>query len=148
MEPIFPHENTQEIISCLHNAAWQLAAGMGKQAVESLCDIDDNRYANAFDPAVVDYFADKARNQPAERLMWGAGRLQERLALGSLLRRIKAEEKAEKPDHAAALAQVKQLKKDQQELLKEIVKGETADLARLSKALKQTTGEFFAGKGE
>ena len=43
--------------------------------------------------------------------MWGAGRLQERLALGSLLRRIKAEEKAEKPDHAAALAQVKQLKR-------------------------------------
>lgn len=80
--------------------------------------------------------------------MWGAGRLQERLALGSLLRRIKAEEKAEKPDHAAALAQVKQLKKDQQELLKEIVKTETADLARLSRTLKQTTGEFFAGKGE
>lgn len=145
---IFPHENTQANLSALHTAAWQLAAGMGRQAVESLCGIDDNRYANAFDPAVVDYFADKARNQPPERLMWGTGRLQERLALGSLLRRIKAEETAEKPDHTAALAQVKQLKKDQQELLKEIVKNETADLARLSKALKQATGEFFAGKGE
>ena len=145
---IFPHENTQANLNALHTAAWQLAAGMGKQAVEKLCAIDDNHYANAFDPAVVDYFADKARNQPPERLMWGAGRLQERLALGSLLRRIKAEEKAEKPDHAAALAQVKQLKKDQQELLKEIVKTETADLARLSRTLKQTTGDFFAGKGE
>lgn len=140
---IFPHENTQANLDALHTAAWQLAAGMGKQAVASLCAIDDNRYANAFDPAVVDYFADRARNQPPERLMWGAGRLQERLALGSLLRRIKAEMSAEKPDYSAPLAQVKQLKKDQQELLKTLVKAETADLSRLNRELKQTLNEFF-----
>ncbi len=139
---IFPHENTQANLNALHTAAWQLAAGMGQQALDTLCTIDDNYYANAFDTQVVDYFAKMAREQPAERLMWGAGRLQERLALRGLLLAVKAQAGSKKPDYSGEIEQIQQLKKQQRDLLKEIVKQETEDLAQLGRMLKDTLEEY------
>ena len=139
---IFPHENTQANVQALHTAAWQLTAGMGEQAVDTLCEIDDNRYANAFDPQVVDYFADRARNQPAERLMWGAGRLQERLPLGELLNTIKAKNRVEGSDYKEEVQQLEQLEQQQLEVLKNILATEAEQLGQLTEALEKTLKDF------
>ena len=141
-EPIFPHENTQEIISCLHKAAWQLAAGDVRGALASLCQVDDNRYADNFDPEVVEYFAKMALDQPPERLMWGAGRLCPRLPLDGLIREIRRKKREKEKDFAPEIAWLQRLQKEQQRKLADQVREETALLVQLDKRLERLEEDF------
>lgn len=133
----FPHERQEANLDHLHRAAWQLAAGDPDAALDSLCCIDDNRYAAAFDPAVVEYFADRARSQPPERLMWGAGRLPERLPLRDMILQIRARAAAGGEDYGAEITALHELQKEGQRELEQILRAETADLQTLSKQLKK-----------
>lgn len=75
-EPIFSHEHGQNNIENLELSVEALENGNINQALdEYLYLIDNNWYAYDFDKDVYNYFTDYVLNQPAERLMWGAGRI-------------------------------------------------------------------------
>ncbi|MEG0381012.1 MAG: M28 family peptidase, partial [Kurthia sp.] len=75
-EVIFPHEHAQNNITNLSNAVTVLKAGKVTKALDdSLYLIDNNWYAYDFEKEVYDYFTNYVTDQPADRLMWGAGRI-------------------------------------------------------------------------
>ncbi len=75
-EPIFPHEHAQNNIESLSLAIEALEEGDVVTALDDyLWLVDNNWYAYHFDQDVYNYFTDYVLNQPAERLMWGAGRM-------------------------------------------------------------------------
>ena len=75
-EPIFPHEYAQNNIENLSLAIEALEDGDMMSALDDyLWLIDNNWYAYHFDQDVYDYFTGYVLNQPADRLMWGAGRI-------------------------------------------------------------------------
>ena len=75
-EPIFPHEHAQNNIENLNLAIEALEkANIDKALDDYLWLIDNNWYAYYFDQDVYNYFTDYVLKQPAERLMWGAGRI-------------------------------------------------------------------------
>ena len=74
-EVIFPHQYAQRNLTLLARAAEALTLGDQRGALEALAGIDANHYARFFSREVCRHFTDYALHQPAERLMWGAGRL-------------------------------------------------------------------------
>ncbi|MBS4224706.1 M28 family peptidase [Lederbergia citrea] len=75
-EPIFPHEHSQNNIENISLSIESLKKGDINTALdEYLWRIDNNWYAYDFDKEVFNYFTDYVLNQPADRLMWGAGRI-------------------------------------------------------------------------
>lgn len=134
---LFPHETVEASIHWLHQAAWQLAAGDVPAALGSLCRIDDNIYSFAFDRQVTEYFADRALNQPADRLMWGAGRLSQRLALGGLMDALKARRSLGEEDFSQEISYLRSLQKEQLKVLEQTLKEETTALVELGRMLKR-----------
>ena len=75
-ETIFPHEAVQGNLEAIGLSIDCLKEGDAVTPIdEYLFLVDNNWYAYDFEEAVYDYFTDYVRNQPAERLMWGAGRI-------------------------------------------------------------------------
>lgn len=73
---IFPHEHAQNNVENLTLSIEALNNGeIGKALDEYLWMIDNNWYAYDWDREVYDYFTDYVLDQPADRLMWGAGRV-------------------------------------------------------------------------
>ena len=134
---MFGHVACEQNLASLHRAAWQLAAGDAGAALRSLCEIDDNRYAAAFDEAVVEYFADRAQNQPADRLLWGAGRLTGRLPLRGLIEAIRTQAALPEPDFSQEIGELHTLQKKEQQHLEQLLREEGQGLAELAKLLKK-----------
>lgn len=73
---IFPHEHAQNNIENLNLAIEALEDGKIDLALDDyLWLVDNNWYAYHFDQDVYNYFTDYVLKQPAERLLWGAGRI-------------------------------------------------------------------------
>lgn len=73
----FPHEHSLNNLVNLQAAAEALKNGEVSAALdEYLWAVDNNWYAYDFSKETFDYFTDYVLNQPSERLMWGAGRVQ------------------------------------------------------------------------
>ncbi|MEA4892399.1 MAG: M28 family peptidase [Peptococcaceae bacterium] len=135
---LFPHEPVQANLHWLHQAAWQLAAGDVDAALASLCRIDDNIYVRSFDRQVTEYFAHRALNQPAQRLMWGAGRLGPRLFLGDFLDYLKLRRNLGVKDFSHEILRLRTMEKEQQKILEQVIREETAALAQLARMLKKS----------
>jgi hypothetical protein len=72
----FPTELPQNNLSMLYSSIDSLSAGDTKTAYyEYLWQIDNNWYAYDWSREVYDYFTSYVLDQPADRLMWGAGRV-------------------------------------------------------------------------
>ena len=75
-EPIFPHEHAQNNIENLALSIEALKKGdVNTPLDEYLYAIDNNWYTYDFDKEVNQYFTDYVLKQPADRLLWGAGRI-------------------------------------------------------------------------
>lgn len=73
---LFPHEYAQINLAHLDGALRALKSGDLDGTLDNwLHRIDTNWYAYYFEDAVCRYFNDYVLHQPAERLMWGAGRI-------------------------------------------------------------------------
>lgn len=73
---LFPHEYAQLNLALLDGALRALNAGDVNGALDHwLHQIDTTWYAYYFDEAVCRHFTDYVLHQPADRLMWGAGRI-------------------------------------------------------------------------
>lgn len=74
---IFPHEHSQNNLLALRGAVDALEQGDSVTAIdEYLYSVDNNWYAYDWSRETFDYFTDYVLNQSADRLMWGAGRVQ------------------------------------------------------------------------
>ena len=74
---IFPHENYQSNLLALYGAMKALEDGDTTTAIDDyLWLVDNNFYAYDWSREVFDYYTNYVLNQPADRLMWGAGRVQ------------------------------------------------------------------------
>ena len=86
---IFPHENGQNNILALDGAIAALEAGDAALALdEYLYLVDNNWYAYDWSRETFDHFTDYVLHQPAERLMWGAGRVQGHIDLFDVIRSL------------------------------------------------------------
>ncbi|MGL4372797.1 MAG: M28 family peptidase, partial [Turicibacter sp.] len=76
-ENIFPHEKAQLNIENINKSIEALTEGDVVSAIDDyLYQVDNNWYAYDFDEEVFNYFTNYVLDQPADRLMWGAGRVQ------------------------------------------------------------------------
>lgn len=136
-ETMFPHGCIQHNWEAIHQALWQLSEKNGKAALKSLCLVDNNRYAAAFDREVYDYFTKGVLNQPNHRLQWGAGRVMGHVDLYDIIKELKVSIKAKKPYDPLALEELKAQEKAALERLHEAVKDETRFIKKLCKQLDQ-----------
>jgi hypothetical protein len=134
---ILPHEHDQHSVEMLHKAVWQLHAGDVKGAVQSLGRIDNNCYAADFDRDVYDYFTGYVLNQPSERLLWGAGRVQGHLDLYDLIHGLREKSKTKKPDLSLEIRELMRLEQDALSRLDKTVREETAALEELEQLVKK-----------
>lgn len=134
---ILPHENAQENALLLHQAVWQLYAKDIKGAIDSLCEIDNNRYAADFDKDVFDYFTDYALHQSPDRLLWGTGRLQGQLNLYECIQQLKEKKAQKRPELALAIRELQQLEQEELTRLDKAVREETAAVSDVDALLKK-----------
>ena len=71
-EVLFPQESVQNNLFYLKNAISYLKEKNLTSALQSLYNIDNNRYAFLFEEAVYQHFTEYVLHQPKERLKWGA----------------------------------------------------------------------------
>lgn len=100
-EAVFPHEPLQTNLLNLKGALRALDDDdIGHALDKHLHRIDDNWYAYAFDDTVCRYFRDYVLLQPAERLLWGAGRIMGHTELYDVIRSLKAKQQAAEHNEA------------------------------------------------
>jgi len=134
---ILPHEHDQHSAEMLHKAVWQLHAGDVKGAALSLSHIDNNCYAADFDREVCDYFTAYVLNQPKDRLLWGAGRLQGHMDLYDMIHTLREKSKTKKPDLAIEIRELTRLEQEVLSRLDKTVREETASLEGLEPMIKK-----------
>lgn len=141
-ESVFPHEPAQRNFQALHKAQWQLAVKDLKGALSSLCLVDNNRYAAAFDREVTDYFTKGALHQPTDRLQWGAGRVMGHMDLYDPIQELKALSLMERPDPGPLMETLREKEKEALAALISSVKAETKFLKSMQKRLEEAAGLF------
>ena len=101
-ESFFPHIPLQANLLNLQGALRALADQDIELALDKyLHRIDDNWYAYAFDDTVCRYFRDYVLQQPAERLLWGTGRIMGQTELYGVIRSLQAKLQAEEKGEAS-----------------------------------------------
>lgn len=88
-EVIFPQEAAQNNIRELSGAVEALKRGEIRAALTALYRVDNNRYAFEFDEEVYYHFTEYILHQPADRLMWGAGRIMHHENLYGIVQTLK-----------------------------------------------------------
>ncbi|HAX72104.1 MAG TPA: peptidase, partial [Firmicutes bacterium] len=89
-----------------------------------------------FDEEVYNYFTDYVLNQPADRLMWGAGRVEGHENLFATIKSLLDKYEEETPDLTTEIAALKAAEQNQKQLLEDSVKSETESVAQLTAQLK------------
>ncbi len=142
-ESLLPHENMQNNMKQLRNACWQMAVKRPEDALESLCWVDNNIYAEAFDREVFTYFTNYALFQPADRLTWGTGRLQGHLDLFDCIHEIKNKMKHGNADYSTNICYLQNCINEQHKQLEKTVKEETENLIELDHLMQQVLIHYF-----
>lgn len=94
---IMPHEHDQNNYNLLTSSIDALKKGTPAEATDNfLYAIDNNWYAYDFSKETYQYFTDYTLNQPADRLMWGHGRIMGHIDLYDVIHSIL--DKTEKGD--------------------------------------------------
>ncbi len=134
----FPHQLPAENLANLYAAQQALQSGDVALAVdEYLWAVDNNWYAYDWDRQVYDYFTNYVLNQPADRLMWGAGRVVGHVDLFDSINSLLEKYDAPQADVTAELADIAKAIADQQALLQSLVANEVAQLTTLEAMLTQ-----------
>lgn len=140
--PIFPHEYAQTNLKLLTDAVERLERQDIPGAISVLSKIDNNAYACSFEREVFDYFTDYAVNQPASRLMWGAGRLMGHVDLFCVLRSLREAQSSGRTDLSGELDVLRQYLEEQSILLASSLRQEAADLDSLTQLLSSALRYF------
>lgn len=134
---IFPHEHSQNNLLALQGAAEALAQGDCALALdEYLYLVDNNWYAYDWSRGTYDHFTDYVRNQSADRLMWGAGRVQGHEDLFDLIRGLQEKTGDSGADLTAELDRINGAIANQTEMLEQQVSGEVGALQALTSRLE------------
>lgn len=134
-EVIFPHEHAQNNITNLTNAITVLKAGKVTKALEdSLYLVDNNWYAYDFEKEVYDYFTNYVTDQPADRLMWGAGRIVGHEDLYDVIHSLQS--KKDGDDVKKEIASLEKALETQKALLKKTNNEEIQSLEKLQQLLE------------
>ena len=133
---IFPHENGQTNLAALDGAIAALESGDPSVALdEYLYLVDNNWYAYDWSRETFNYFTDYVLNQPADRLMWGAGRVQGHVDLFDVIRSLQA--KAEGDDLSSELAALRSAREQVAADLQEQIGAEVDSIDALTQSLTQ-----------
>ncbi|WRS27237.1 M28 family peptidase [Oscillospiraceae bacterium MB08-C2-2] len=133
---IFPHEHSQNNLQALDATIAALESGDATTPLdEYLYLVDNNWYAYDWSRQTYNYFTDYALNQPADRLMWGAGRLQGHVDLFDLIRSLM--EKGDGADYTRELETLKAARSSESENLVQQVSQELAALEGLTARLSE-----------
>ena len=135
---IFPHEHGQNNLLALEGAAEALKQGDSAAALdEYLYLVDNNWYAYDWSRETFEYFTDYVLNQSADRLMWGAGRVQGHEDLFDVIRSLQEKYGDSSADYTAELARIDQAIETQRTMLNEQVEHEVSALEALTAQLTQ-----------
>ncbi len=135
---IFPHEHSQNNLDALDGAVEALRAGDAQSALdEYLYLVDNNWYAYDWSRETFDYFTDYVLDQPDERLMWGAGRVQGHVDLFDVINSLQAKAEAGDTDFTAELETLTAAQTSEQALL-------TQQAAHEVESLQELTGQLSA----
>ena len=131
---IFPHEHSQNNLLALDGAIAALEAGDPVLALdEYLYAVDNNWYAYDWSRETFDHFTGYVLDQPADRLMWGAGRVQGHVDLFDVINAL--QEKDAGADCSAELQVLQDARTREVSRLEEQVRLEAAGLTELTARL-------------
>ena len=134
----FPHEHSQNNLTALKSAAEALKQGDSAAALDDyLYLVDNNWYAYDWSRETFTYFTDYVLNQSADRLMWGAGRVQGHEDLFDVIRSLQEKRGDGGADYTAELARLDQAIAAQTAMLNEQVSHEVSALEELTARLTQ-----------
>ena len=133
---IFPHEHAQTNVENLALAIEALNAGDIAATVDDyLWLIDNNWYAYDFDREVYNYVTDYVLNQPADRLLWGYGRVVGHVDLYDEINALVAKYDMENADVSAEIQSLSTKLEQQKQLLQTLVDEEIESVKALGQAL-------------
>lgn len=133
---IFPHEHSQNNLIALNAAVEALEAGDSAAAVdEYLYAVDNNWYAYDWSRETFDHFTNYVLNQSADRLMWGAGRVQGHEDLFDVIRSLLGKYGDTTADYTEELARLEAAIETQTAMLAQQVDHEVQSLAELTARL-------------
>ena len=133
---IFPHEHSQNNLIALNAAVEALEAGDSAAAVdEYLYAVDNNWYAYDWSRETFDYFTNYVLNQSADRLMWGAGRVQGHEDLFDVIRSLLGKYGDTTADYTEELARLEKAIETQTAMLAQQVGHEVTSLTELTAQL-------------
>lgn len=133
---IFPHEHSQNNLIALNAAVDALEAGDSAAAVdEYLYAVDNNWYAYDWSRETFDYFTNYVLNQSADRLMWGAGRVQGHEDLFDVIRSLLGKYGDTTADYTEELARLETAIETQTAMLAQQVDHEVTSLTGLTAQL-------------
>ena len=132
----FPHEHSQNNLLALRGAVEALEAGDSATAIdEYLYAVDNNWYAYDWSRETFDHFTDYVLNQSADRLMWGAGRVQGHEDLFDVIRSLLDKYGDTSADYTAELARLEEAVANQTSMLAQQVTHEVQSLQELTARL-------------
>ena len=133
---IFPHEHAQTNVENLALALDALNNGDIATAVdEYLWLIDNNWYAYDWDRDVYNYMTDYVLNQPADRLLWGYGRVIGHVDLFDEINSLVAKYDVENADVSAEIKSLSAKLESQKQLLQTLVTEEIESVKAIGEEL-------------
>ncbi len=137
-ENIFPHEKAQSNIDNISKSIEALEKKDVKTPIdEYLYAIDNNWYAYDFDEEVFNYFTNYVLDQPADRLMWGAGRVEGHENLFSTVKSLLDKYEEKDPDVSKEIESLKAAENNQKEVLNKHINEEVENVKTLNAMLKE-----------
>lgn len=133
---LFPHELPLNNLSALNASVGLLESGDAVTPLdEYLYLVDNNWYAYDWSRETYRYFTDYVLDQPADRLMWGAGRVVGHVDLFDVIRSLGEKAEQGSTDFAEEITALNTAVESQNQLLKTLVDEEIAVLNSLTEFL-------------
>ena len=145
-EVYFPHEIIIKNLQCIKKAILALEEKEIIEALSSIYQIDNNKYAFLFEKQVYEYFTDYVLCQPIDRVKWGAGRIIGHEDLFDIVHSLKAKIKMGRPNVENEIRQLEEVCRRQQNLLDDILKDEKDFLEAFYSYMAEILGKLDRDK--